>query len=212
MFLQPVGVFEPARPANPLRQRTGTLHRGARCGRPSAHTELSTRPTRPARSLVVASLGWCHGCSDPSIRPSCWPTTPVYPGAGEETSGERVAECHAAYMEQLGAVLPRPASRRCRLCTGPRRSVATRLPDDYDRGGRSPSVDGQWVVDLPSVQAFWAAENDPRCRPDRPAPTMQCLACGAGGGAAPAAGQDQRVPGADLGHGDHLGQRRCIPL
>jgi CRISPR-associated protein Csd1 len=105
-------------------------------------------------------------------------------GLARETSRpERVAECHAAYMEQLercAAATNEPAvSAVYRFLEGDPVSQL-RLPDDYDRGESITfRVDGQWVVDLPSVQAFWAAENDPDADPDRPAPTMQCLICGA---------------------------------
>src|SRR5690606_1581969 len=51
-----------------------------------------------------------------------------------------------------------------------------RLPDDFDRGATIVfRVDGVYPTDLPAVQTFWAAENDPS-RND--APIMQCIVCG----------------------------------
>ncbi len=105
-------------------------------------------------------------------------------GLGREASRpERVAACHAAYVAQLErcvAATGEPAVQAvCRFLEGDPLSQL-RLPDDYDRGESITfRVDGRWVVDLPAVQAFWAAENDPDADPEHPAPVMQCLICGA---------------------------------
>jgi CRISPR-associated protein Csd1 len=104
-------------------------------------------------------------------------------GLARETSRpERVADCHAAYMDLV---------RRCAQATGEPAVqavvrflendpvAALRLPDDFDRGGAITfRVENTFVVDLPAVQAFWAAEHDPGADPDDPAPVMQCLICG----------------------------------
>jgi len=105
-------------------------------------------------------------------------------GLGREGSKpERVAECHAAYLAQLercARVTADPAVEAVRRFLAGDGPAGLRLPDDMDRGAAiSFRVEGQWVVDLEAVQAFWAAENDPDADPDRPAPVMQCLICGA---------------------------------
>lgn len=52
------------------------------------------------------------------------------------------------------------------------------LPDDFDRGATIVFRVGEvFPTDLPTVQAFWAAENDPAADPDRSG-AMQCVVCG----------------------------------
>ena len=47
------------------------------------------------------------------------------------------------------------------------------LDDDFDNGGIiTYRVDGQYVIDNPAVQRFWASVNEPD------GPTMHCLVCG----------------------------------
>ncbi|HXK33091.1 MAG TPA: type I-C CRISPR-associated protein Cas8c/Csd1 [Dehalococcoidia bacterium] len=91
----------------------------------------------------------------------------------------RVAQCHAAFVDLV---------RRCAEATG---EPAVRAVVDFlERGpltqiepgeGFDPGaliafrVDGVNPTDLPSVEAFWAAENDPA---RGSAPSMQCIVCG----------------------------------
>lgn len=96
--------------------------------------------------------------------------------ARPESRPQRVAMCHAAYLDLL------------RACEETTREAAVAavgtylkrgdgyLPDDLDRGALITfRVDGQMVIDLPTVQAFWAAYNDPAARS---APVMECIVCG----------------------------------
>jgi CRISPR-associated protein Csd1 len=102
--------------------------------------------------------------------------------AREASKPERVATRHGAYRALLD---------RCATATGEPAVAAVRtflagdpvgqldLPEDFDRGATLTfRVDGQFVVDLPAVREFWAAENDPDAAPDQPAPAMQCVVCG----------------------------------
>jgi CRISPR-associated protein Csd1 len=51
-----------------------------------------------------------------------------------------------------------------------------RLDDSFDPGASITfRIDGECPTDLPSVQAFWAAVNDPS---NNSAPIMQCVVCG----------------------------------
>ena len=101
--------------------------------------------------------------------------------AREGSRPDRVALCHQAYLELL---------ERCARATGdplvgavlaflrddPRGHLD--LGDDFDPGALITfRVDGVFVTDLPSVQAFWAAEHDPSSA-NAAAPIMQCLVCG----------------------------------
>jgi CRISPR-associated protein Csd1 len=92
---------------------------------------------------------------------------------------DRVAEAHRAFVE---------LTRRCAVATEePAVSAVLRflendpldqvsLPADFRPGDRMTfRVDGTCPIDLPSVQAFWAAENDPD---QAGAPTMTCVICG----------------------------------
>lgn len=92
---------------------------------------------------------------------------------------ERVRRCHTAYVELV---------RRCAEQTGEGlvRAVLTflegnprgvlKLPIDFTPESTIIfQVDGINPTDLPSIQAFWAAENDPA---NQDAPVMQCLVCG----------------------------------
>jgi len=104
-------------------------------------------------------------------------------GVPRETSKpERVAACHAAYREQV---------RACAEFTGEPAVIAVAtflegapldhltLPDDFDPSANITfRVDGLNVVDLPSVQAFWAEQNAPGARKGETAPVMQCVVCG----------------------------------
>jgi CRISPR-associated protein Csd1 len=104
-------------------------------------------------------------------------------GLARDTSKPaRVAACHEAYLDLLD---------RCATATGESAVGVVRdflrgaplaqleLATTFDRGAALTfRVDGEFLVDLPAVQAFWAAANDPSADPDRPAPIMQCLVCG----------------------------------
>ncbi|MFN8524709.1 MAG: type I-C CRISPR-associated protein Cas8c/Csd1 [Chloroflexota bacterium] len=96
--------------------------------------------------------------------------------AREKSKPERVHECHTAYKALV---------RRCAVATrDPQvRAVADwlesdgaahlDLPDDFDAGGLVTfAVDDGYLVELPSVQAFWLSENEPS------AGIMQCVVCG----------------------------------
>jgi len=99
--------------------------------------------------------------------------------AGGGAKKERVSACHRAFLELL---------EHCAIQTEEPAVLAVRnflrcdplsqldLDDSFDPGATMTfRVDGIFPVDLPSVQAFWAAENDPALRS---APRMQCLICG----------------------------------
>jgi len=102
--------------------------------------------------------------------------------ARPDSKPARVAACHEAYRDMVD---------RCAASTGEPAvvAVATYLRDnpaerlqlqgDFDRGATLTfRVAGQFVVDLPAVQAFWAAQHDPSNTAGTPAPVMQCLVCG----------------------------------
>lgn len=99
--------------------------------------------------------------------------------AGAGAKGDRVPACHQAFLELL---------ERCAVQTQEPAVLAARnflrcdplsqlnLDDSFDPGATMTfRVDGVFPVDLPSVRAFWAAENDPALKS---APVMQCLVCG----------------------------------
>jgi len=99
--------------------------------------------------------------------------------ANENTRPERVETCHAAYLELLA---------RCAQQSGAAEVAAVLhflhntpidqldIPEDFDRGALITfRVDDRFVVDLPSVRKFWAAQH----APDEEATTiMQCIVCG----------------------------------
>jgi CRISPR-associated protein Csd1 len=103
--------------------------------------------------------------------------------AREGSRPERVASCHAAYLALLDrcaaeTVDPAVAAVRAFLRGAPLAQLE--LSEDFDRGATITfRVDGEFVVDRPAVQAFWAAVNDPDASPDQSAPVMQCIVCGA---------------------------------
>jgi len=99
--------------------------------------------------------------------------------AEEGGKPERIAQCHAAYLELL---------RRCAGCTGEPAVAAVlrflahaplpklRLPEGFDPGALIAfRVDGVIPTDLPAVQAFWADENE---QAQSSAPTITCMICG----------------------------------
>jgi CRISPR-associated protein Csd1 len=119
-----------------------------------------------------------------AVRPLLFADNAEYTlGLARETSRpERAKACHAAYIDlvdRCAATTREPAvgAVSAFLHSDPLRQL--RLPKDFDPGATITfRVDGQYVVDLPAVQAFWASINDPDAMPDRPAPVMQCVVCG----------------------------------
>jgi CRISPR-associated protein Csd1 len=99
--------------------------------------------------------------------------------AQEGSRPERVAACHMAYLDLL---------RQCEIATGEAAVRAVRRFLEEAASGDLPffaevdraavltfRVNGQFVIDLPAVQAFWADHNDPAAYG---APMMECLVCG----------------------------------
>ncbi|MSQ35464.1 MAG: type I-C CRISPR-associated protein Cas8c/Csd1 [Dehalococcoidia bacterium] len=102
--------------------------------------------------------------------------------AKDPSKTQRVKEVHAAYLSQL---------KRCAETTREPAVIAVskflecdplpklQLEADFDPGANITfRVDGVFLVDLLSVQSFWAAENDLAVQSSKPAQTMQCLVCG----------------------------------
>ena len=102
--------------------------------------------------------------------------------AREDSNPARVAACHHAYLEQIERCA---ASRHeppvLAVCTFLAQNPLAQLslPADFDPSANLTfCVAGVFPVDLPTVQAFWAEQNDPDADADHPAPVMQCLICG----------------------------------
>lgn len=95
---------------------------------------------------------------------------------GEESKPERVQKCWQAYTEQVqrcADATDEPAVRAVSrfLANDPLAQLS--LPPDFNPGANVTFVvDGVFVVDLPPVRAFWAAENAPGDT------IMQCIVCG----------------------------------
>jgi CRISPR-associated protein Csd1 len=91
----------------------------------------------------------------------------------------RVAACHAAFFDLVRRCVDETGELSVTavlrfLTAGPLGRLS--LGADFDPGAKITfRVDGMFPVDLPSVQAFWAADNDPSLKA---APVMQCLVCG----------------------------------
>lgn len=136
----------------------------------------SNRRTRRGQRFLMPQLQRASG-----IRPLLFASNAEYTfGLGREKSKPaRVAACHAAYLdlvERCAAATAEPAIQAVWtfLQSGPVSHLA--LAEDFDRGAAITfRVDGAFPTELPSVQAFWAAEHDPA---KTGAPTMQCLICG----------------------------------
>ena len=99
--------------------------------------------------------------------------------AREGSRPDRVVACHAAYMDLV---------RACATASGEGAVSAVRQFLDgagssdlapfagIDRGALLTfRVEGQFVIDLPAVQLFWADYHDPAAHA---APVMECLVCG----------------------------------
>ena len=105
--------------------------------------------------------------------------------ARDPNKQKRVDDCHRAFIEQV---------RACAAETKESSVIATlhflekldrsslSLPDDFEPGQvLTFRVDGQLPIELPAVQAYWAAavgqkDNDKRQKDNEP--EMQCLICG----------------------------------
>ncbi len=137
-----------------------------------AASPVSRRGTRRPAPLIQRAV---------AIKPLLLADNAEYTfGLGREGSrADRVAACHLAYLDLL---------RACEAASGEGAVSAVRrflegagsrdltFLADIDRGALLTfRVDGQFVIDLPAVQAFWADYNDPAAHA---APLMECLVCG----------------------------------
>jgi CRISPR-associated protein Csd1 len=118
----------------------------------------------------------------------------------ERSKPERVAESHRQYLEMLErceASTGEPTVHAVRLFLGSEPLNQLDLPQDFDPGALITfRVDGIFPVDLPAIQAFWAAEKDPGADPDKPPTVTQCLVCGQERAVLPSLqGNIKRVPG-----------------
>ncbi len=99
--------------------------------------------------------------------------------AGDSGKPERVAQCHRAFLELLDRCTeetkePEVFAVQSFLYNNPLAQL--KLGEDFDSSGVITfRVNGTFPIDLPRVQAFWAAVNDPAAKS---APVMQCLICG----------------------------------
>ena len=102
--------------------------------------------------------------------------------ARDPSKAKRVAACHRAYLELLErctANTDEPAVQAVLTFLSGDPLSHLRLPEGFDRNATITfRVDGVFPVDLPGVQSFWAAANDPDADSTRPAAIMQCLVCG----------------------------------
>jgi CRISPR-associated protein Csd1 len=97
----------------------------------------------------------------------------------EDAKPERVAACHAAYLALLVRCAQETDATEVEavvrfLQHAPAEQLD--LPSDFDRGALLTfRVDDTFVVDLPTVRAFWAAQYAPT---EEAAVVMQCIVCG----------------------------------
>jgi CRISPR-associated protein Csd1 len=100
----------------------------------------------------------------------------------EDSKAARVASCHTAYLDLLdrcAVATQEPAVEAVRAFLRREPTEQLDLPEEFDRGATITfRVEDAFPVDLPAVQAFWAAEHDPGATPEQPAPVMQCVICG----------------------------------
>jgi CRISPR-associated protein Csd1 len=98
---------------------------------------------------------------------------------GEGARPDRVAACHAAYMDVLTRCAEQTQAPEVRavlrfLQDDPVKNLE--LPDDFDPGALITfRVEETFVVDLPSVRAFWARQH---ASDAEDATIMQCIVCG----------------------------------
>jgi CRISPR-associated protein Csd1 len=101
--------------------------------------------------------------------------------AREPAKQARVDACHAAYVElvrRCAAATNEPDARAVAHFYAGADLAGLALPADFDPGGTITfSVEGRRPIDLPAVQAFWAAEAGVPEAAD-PAALAQCLICG----------------------------------
>jgi CRISPR-associated protein Csd1 len=144
---QPIDTADPSSP------RT---KRGTRRWTPSIQRTVSVKPL-----LLADKAGYVLGFAPADAKP------------------DRVRQCHAAFLDLLD---------RCAIQTEEPAVLAVQsflrndplsamdIADDFDPAAVTTfRVDGVFPIDLPSVQAFWAAEHDPA---KGQAPQMQCIVCG----------------------------------
>lgn len=97
----------------------------------------------------------------------------------EDAKPERVAACHAAYLALLVRCAQETDATEVEavvrfLQHAPAEQLD--LPSDFDRGALMTfRVDDTFVVDLPAVRTFWAAQHAPT---EEAAVVMQCIVCG----------------------------------
>ncbi|MPZ22826.1 MAG: type I-C CRISPR-associated protein Cas8c/Csd1 [Dehalococcoidia bacterium] len=93
--------------------------------------------------------------------------------------GHRVRSAHAAFKNLLiecAEATKEPSLGAVRQFLDGDPLDQLKLDDEFDQGATiSFSVSGLLPTDLPSVQAFWAAQNDPEAQG---AVVMQCVVCG----------------------------------
>lgn len=95
----------------------------------------------------------------------------------------RADECHRAYLallDECAAATGEPAVLAVQQFYRDGGKDLLELPDDYDPSNKvtfrvASGFDTIYPIDVPSVQAFWAAKNDVE---SDGAVTMQCLVCG----------------------------------
>ncbi len=105
--------------------------------------------------------------------------------AGSSADPTRAARAHQAYVELLDRCYEatlEPRVEAIRQFLGSAQPQQLQLGEDFDPSALMMfRVDGVFPIDLPSVQAFWADENDPEARASAgggQAKVMQCLVCG----------------------------------
>ena len=158
----------------PLRY-TIVLNTDGRCLSPEPvdHSDPSSRQTRRGANRLLPQVQRTSG-----IRPLLLASPADYtlglPKNANQTG--RAQKCHAAYVElaercasdteepDVAAVVNFLKNRPLDQLT---------LREEFDAGGTITfDVDGRYVIDIPAVQEFWAAINQPDT------PIMQCLVCG----------------------------------
>jgi len=93
-----------------------------------------------------------------------------------EASVKRAADCHAAFLKLLTRCVEatdEPSVRAVSTFLDNDPIARVTLPDDFDPGAKITFRVGEGMpIDLLSVQAFWAGENEPS------EDLMQCVVCG----------------------------------
>ncbi len=148
--------------------------------RPTDTSDPASPSTRRGKRVVVPQIQRSVGIKPLLLADNAEYTLGL---ARPESKPGRVHDCHEAYMALLDRCYtetrdPSVGAVQAFLHDDP--ADALDLDDDFDRGAAIAFRVGlgPLVTDLPAVQAFWAATNDPDADPDKPAPVMQCLVCG----------------------------------